>query len=80
MKSKYIPILFLCCMLSIIVLFTGCSVTFTANDTLQLNILKPTDKSVSLISEFESGEADSVAGDVTQKAGSVCTGGQCIIY
>ena len=35
---------------------------------------------MSLVAEFEAGEADSVAGDVTQKAGSACAGGACIIY
>ena len=62
------------------VTFSGCTVTFTQSDTLQLSLSEPTDKTVSLVSEFEAGEADNVAGDVTQKAGSACAGGACIIY
>ena len=60
--------------------FSGCSVTFTQSDTLQLSLSEPTDKAMSLVAEFEAGEADNVAGDVTQKAGSACAGGACIIY
>ena len=59
---------------------TGCTVTFTQNDTLQLSLSEPTEKAMSLVAEFEAGEAESVAGDVTQKTGSVCAGGACIIY
>lgn len=59
---------------------TGCTVTFTQNDTLQLSLSEPTEKAMSLVAEFEAGEAESVAGDVTQQAGSVCAGGACIIY
>ena len=59
---------------------TGCTVTFTQNDTLQLSLSEPTEKAMSLVAEFEVGEAESVAGDVTQQAGSVCAGGACIIY
>ena len=62
------------------VTFSGCTVTFTQSDTLQLSLSEPTDKTVSLVSEFEASEADNVAGDVTQKAGSACAGGACIIY
>ena len=62
------------------VTFSGCTVTFTQNDALQLSLSEPTDKTISLVSEFEAGEADNVAGDVTQKAGSACAGGACIIY
>ena len=62
------------------VTFSGCTVTFTQNDTLQLSLSEPTDKAISLVAEFEAGEADNVAGDVTQKAGSACAGGACIIY
>ena len=64
----------------VVVTFSGCTVTFTQSDVLQLSLSEPTDKAVSLVSEFEAGEADNVAGDVTQKAGSVCAGGACIIY
>ncbi|MCE2401678.1 hypothetical protein J4G08_12445 [Candidatus Poribacteria bacterium] len=53
---------------------------FTPNDALQFNLSKPTDETVSLVAEFESGEEDNVAGDVTKSAGSVCAGGACIIY
>ena len=59
---------------------TGCTVTFTQNDTLQLSLSEPTEKAISLVAEFEAGEAEGVAGDVTQQAGSVCAGGACIIY
>ena len=58
---------------------TGCTVTFTQSDTLQLSISEPAE-TMSIVAEFEAGEAESVAGDVTQKAGSACAGGACIIY
>ena len=64
----------------IAVTFSGCTLTFTQSDTLQLSLSEPTDKAMSLVAEFEAGEADNVAGDVTQKAGSACAGGACIIY
>ena len=35
---------------------------------------------MSIVTEFEAGEAENVAGDVTQKSGSVCSGGACLIY
>ena len=60
--------------------FSGCTLTFTQSDTLQLSLSKPTEKAMSLVAEFEAGEADNIAGDVTQQAGSVCAGGACIIY
>ena len=59
---------------------TACTVTFTQSDTLQLSISEPAEQTMSIIAEFEAGEAESVAGDVTQKAGSACAGGACIIY
>jgi len=62
------------------VTFSGCTLTFTQSDTLQLSLSEPTAKTLSLVAEFEAGEADNVAGDVTQKAGSACAGGACIIY
>ena len=62
------------------VTFSGCTLTFTQSDTLQLSLSEPTDEAMSLVAEFEAGEADNVAGDVTQKAGSACAGGACIIY
>ncbi len=80
MKCNFIPILFLFCALFITFVFTGCTVKFTPNDALQFNLSKPTDETVSLVAEFESGEEDNVAGDVTKSAGSVCAGGACIIY
>lgn len=61
-------------------LLSGCTVAFTSSDALQFNIIKPSENTVSLISEFEAGESESNAGDATQQAGSVCTGGACIIY
>ena len=64
----------------IAVTFSGCTLTFTQSDTLQLSLSKPTEKAMSLVAEFEAGEADNIAGDVTQKAGSVCAGGACLIY
>ena len=54
--------------------------TFTQSDTLQLSLSEPAAGTMDIVAEFEAGEADSVAGDVTQKAGSVCAGGACIIY
>ena len=64
----------------IAITFSGCTVTFTQSDALQLSLSEPTDKAMSLVAEFEAGEADNIAGDVTQQAGSVCAGGACIIY
>lgn len=73
----------LCCAVAlfcITIVFSGCTVSFTANDTLQLNLSESADKAVQLFTEFEASEEDNVAGDVTKKTGSVCTGGACIIY
>lgn len=70
----------LLCLFCMAVTFSGCTLTFTQSDTLQLSLSEPTDKAMSLVAEFEAGEADNVAGDVTQKAGSACAGGACIIY
>ena len=64
----------------IAVTFSGCTVSFTQSDTLQLNLSEPTNETMSIVAEFEAGEAENVSGDVTQKAGSVCAGGACIIY
>ena len=47
---------------------TGCTVTFTQSDTLQLSLSDPAEETMSIVAEFEAGEADSVAGDVTQKS------------
>lgn len=80
MKSKYILTFTLLSIFLLSILFSGCTYTLTTNDSLQINLTKPTKKSESVISEFETGEESSVAGDVTQKAGSVCVGGACIIY
>ena len=62
------------------VTFSGCTVTVTQSDALQFSLSEPTEKAMSLVAEFEAGEAENVAGDVTQQAGSVCAGGACIIY
>ncbi len=67
-------------LLCIAAVFSGCTVTFTQNNALQLGISQPTAEVTQLVSEFEAGEENSVAGDVTQKTGSVCAGGACIIY
>ena len=80
MKHKQVSVVFLLILFCIAIMFTGCTVTFTQNDTLQLSLSQPTEKAMSLVAEFEAGEAESVAGDVTQQAGSVCAGGACIIY
>ena len=60
--------------------FSGCTVTFTQSDALQLGLSETAEQTMLIVAEFEAGEADSVAGDVTQKAGSACAGGECIIY
>lgn len=80
MKYKRVSLSSLLILFCVAVVFSGCTVSFTQNDTLQLSLSEPTEKTVSLIAEFEAGEADSIAGDVTQKTGSVCAGGACIIY
>lgn len=67
-------------LLGITIAFSGCTVSFTSSDTLQLNLSESTDNATQLFTEFEASEADNVAGDVTQKTGSVCAGGACIIY
>ena len=78
---KYIRFsLFSLLILFSVVQMTGCTVTFTQSDTLQLSISEPAEETMSIVAEFEAGEAESVAGDVTQKAGSACAGGACIIY
>ena len=83
MKHKQVSpffLLILFCVAIALFQMTGCTVTFTQNDTLQLSLSEPTEKAISLVAEFEAGEAENVAGDVTQKTGSVCAGGACIIY
>ena len=80
MKRKQVSLFFLLILFCIAVAFSGCTVTFTQNDILQLSLSEPTEKAMSLVAEFEAGEAESASGDVTQKAGSVCAGGACIIY
>lgn len=77
MKTNAILIAALLC---IVAVFSGCTATFTQNDALQFNLSQPTAKVTQLVSEFEAGEENSVAGDITQKTGSVCAGGACIIY
>ncbi len=73
-------LLILFCIAIALFQMTGCTVTFTQSDTLQLSISEPAEETMSIVAEFEAGEAESVAGDVTQKAGSACAGGACIIY
>ena len=80
MKHKRLSLFFVLCFFCVAVAFSGCTVTFTQSDTLQLNLSEPTDTAMSLVAEFEAGEAENVAGDVTQKSGSVCSGGACLIY
>ena len=80
MKNRQVSLILLLCFLCTAIMFSGCTVSFMQNDTLQLSLSEPTDKTVSLIAEFEASEADSVAGDITQKAGSACAGGACLIY
>ncbi len=80
MIHKHIFLFMLLGLFCVAVTFSGCTLTFTPSDTLQLSLSEPTDKTMSLVAEFEAGEADNVAGDVTQKAGSACAGGACIIY
>lgn len=80
MKREHIFLFLLFCFLCVAVVFSGCTVTFTQSDTLQLSVSEPTEKAMSLVAEFEAGEAENVAGDVTQKSGSVCSGGACLIY
>ena len=80
MKHKRTSLFFLLILLCVAIAFSGCTVSFTQNDTLQLSLSEPTEKAMSLVAEFEAGEADNVAGDITQKAGSACAGGACLIY
>ena len=80
MQRKYISLFLLFCFFCVSVAFSGCTVTFTQSDTLQLSLSEPTEKVMSIVAEFEAGEAENVAGDVTQKSGSVCSGGACLIY
>ena len=80
MKNRSVSVILLLSLFCITIVFSGCTVSFTQSDTLQLSLSEPTEKAASLITEFEASEADNVAGDVTQKTGSVCAGGACIIY
>ena len=80
MIHKHVFLFMLLGLFCVAVTFSGCTLAFTQSDTLQLSLSEPTDKAMSLVAEFEAGEADNVAGDVTQKAGSACAGGACIIY
>ena len=80
MKHKRTSLFFLLIFFCVAIAFSGCTVSFTQNDTLQLSLSEPTEKAMSLVAEFEAGEADNVAGDITQKAGSACAGGACLIY
>ena len=80
MKQKFLLLLLLLFLCIFTFFQLGCSVTISSNDTLELNLTKLDDKALSLIAEFESEQEDSVSGDVTQKSGSVCAGGACIVY
>ena len=80
MKNTQIFVLLLLSLLCIAAVFSGCTASFTESDALQLSLSEPTESVMSLVGAFEAGEADNASGDVTQKAGSVCAGGACIIY
>lgn len=80
MLHKQVFLFILLGLFCIAVTFSGCTVTVTQSDALQFSLSEPTEKTMSLVAEFEAGEAENVAGDVTQQAGSVCAGGACIIY
>lgn len=80
MLHKQIFLFILLGLFCVAVTFSGCTVTVTQSDALQFSLSEPTEKTMSLVAEFEAGEAENVAGDVTQQAGSVCAGGACIIY
>ena len=79
-SRKLTAICILFCIAIVLFQMTGCTVTFTQSDTLQFSISEPVEETMSIVAEFEAGEAENVAGDVTQKAGSACAGGACIIY
>ena len=79
-SRKPTAIFILCCIAVALFQMTGCTVTFTQSDTLQFSLSEPAEETLSIVAEFEAGEAESIAGDVTQKAGSACAGGACIIY
>ena len=80
MKNRYVSMILLLSLFCIATVLSGCTVSFTQSDTLQLSLSEPTEKTTSLVAEFEASETDNVAGDVTQQTGSVCAGGACIIY
>ena len=80
MKYKPVSLFSILIFFSVAIVFSGCTVSFTQSDTLQLSLSEPTEKTTSLVAEFEASETDNVAGDVTQQTGSVCAGGACIIY
>ena len=80
MKHKRTSLFFVLISFCVVIVFSGCTISFTQNDTLQLSLSAPSEKTMNLVAEFEAGEADNVAGDITQKAGSACAGGACLIY
>jgi len=80
MKYKRVSPFSMLILFCVAVVFSGCTGSFIQNDTLQLSLSEPTEKTMSIVAEFEASEVDNVAGDVTQQAGSVCAGGACIIY
>ena len=60
--------------------FSGCVTTFTPGGQLQVGLSASANKTADILADFEASEASTVAGDVTEKAGSICAGGACIIY
>ena len=80
MKYKRVSLFSILILFCFGVVFSGCTLSFTQNDTLQLSLSEPTEKMMSIVAEFEASEADNAAGDITQKAGSACAGGACLIY
>lgn len=76
-QAGVLVVVILCCSVGG---FSGCTLTFTEGETLQFSLSEPAPETVSVVADFEAGEADNVAGDVTQQSGSVCAGGACIIY
>ncbi len=80
MAPRNVLILLLITMFLSTIIMTGCTVTISSDEILQLNLSKPDEKTVSLIAEFENQAEAGIAGDVTQKSGSVCAGGACIVY
>ena len=64
MKYKRVRLFSVLILFCIAIVFSGCAVSFTQNDTLQLSLSEPTEKTMSIVAEFEASEVDNVAGDV----------------